>query len=119
MKADSREVPRCYTLQSRQSKGSGPMIRRASISGTIFKGLIAAPARAREAGGALSERNGRQETFAVRTRHWSENATLRGRSRSPGGPARRRTRRLDSSEAVHSSRDRFRREQSRRAESEA
>ena len=81
MKADSREVVRAYTLQSRQSKGSGPEIEPASISETIFTGLTAAPARAREAGEALSERNGRQETFAVRMRRSSENATLRGRSR--------------------------------------
>ena len=92
MKADSREVARAYTLQSRQSKGSGPEIETASISGTAFIGLIAAPARAPEAGEALSERNGRRGTFAVKTRRLSENATLRGRSRSPCGPASRRTR---------------------------
>src|ERR1700735_490167 len=119
MKADSREVHTPYTLQSWQSKGSGPVIERASISGTDFIGLNPAPATAPQAREALSERNGRRETSAVRTRRWSENATLRGRFRSPCGPASRRTRRLDSSGAVHSSTDRFRTAQSRRAESEA
>src|SRR5271168_948284 len=77
-------------------------IARARFSGLI-PGLIAAPARAPEAREARSERNGRRETFAARTRRWSENATLRGRFRSPCGPASRRTRRLDSSAAVQSS----------------